>query len=186
MKKRLPLLLLLLSVCAWAQPPGDSSHDLLPWNESYHLQWDDFQGMPGEDAIGDAGTAVQIKAKPFSVRNLIRYDVVALFNRKKSWSRDQSPALLDHERLHFDIAELYARKIRKRIAQLRGAGVNDVKTYNAEIKKLLAESNKVDYQYDIETLHGALSRQQAEWSQKVKAGLKELERYRKARYIVHS
>ncbi|HEX8037663.1 MAG TPA: DUF922 domain-containing protein [Chryseosolibacter sp.] len=186
MKKSLSFFLLFVSICVCAQPAGHSPADLLAWNEFYHLRWDDFRGQPGEDAIGDAGTAVQIKAKPFRIKNVVRYDVVALFNRRKSWSRDQSPALLDHERLHFDIAELYARKIRKRIAQLHEAGVNDVKTYNAEIEELLTESNEVDYQYDIETLHGALSRQQAEWSQKVKTGLKKLEQYRKARYTVHS
>lgn len=186
MKERLFLFLLTGSLCAWAQRPDDSPQELLSWNEFYHLQWDDFRGTPGENAIGDAGTAVQINAMPFRVKNLVRYDVVAQFNRNKSWSREQSAALLAHERLHFDIAELYARKIRKRIATLQAAGVNDVKKYNAEIRKLLAESNEIDHQYDIETLHGALSRQQGEWSQKVKAGLKKLEQYRKPRYVIHS
>src|SRR5687768_6828529 len=85
----------------------------ITWNEFYRLQWHDFQGEPQENSIGDAGTVVQIKAKPYLVKKQVRYDVYALFNRKKSWARDYSESLLAHEQLHFDIAELYARKIRK-------------------------------------------------------------------------
>ncbi len=188
MKIHFSLLLVVLLPAANGQPQprNDSPNDLLSWNEFYELQWYDFQGTPGDNARGDAGTAVQIKAKPFRVKNTLDYDVVAVFNRKKSWSRDQSPALLAHERLHFDIAELYARKIRKKIAELQASGVNDVKTYNAEIEKLLSESNDADYQYDIETLHGALLRKQEAWTRKVKDGLKKLERHKKTKRIIRS
>lgn len=168
----------------YAQPAGDPEDALLPWNEFYKLQWHDFGGEPGEEARGDAGTVVSIKAKPFLVKKEIRYDVVALFNRRKSWALDHSPSLLAHERLHFDIAELYARKIRKKIRELQNKGVNDVKTYNAAIEQLLIESNEVDLQYDIETLHGALSKKQAAWSKKVSEGLSSLNRYKKAKRII--
>jgi len=172
------------SIPAHAQPAGETEEDLLEWNQFYRLQWYDFLGEPGEDARGDAGAAVQIKAKPFLVRKEIRYDVIALFNRNKSWARGQSPSLLAHEQLHFDIAELYARKIRKKILELKSEGVNDVKTYNAAIQELLQESNDADLQYDIETLHGALSKKQAAWSEKVKDGLTRMERYKKTRRVI--
>jgi hypothetical protein len=97
-----------------AQNLLNDSQDLIEWNEYYSLTWEDFQGTPDKQAIGDAGTAVQIKAKPFYVKDQVQYDVEALFNRKKSWSRGKSESLLQHEQLHFDIAELYARKIRKK------------------------------------------------------------------------
>lgn len=169
---------------AYAQPAGDPENALLSWNEFYKLQWHDFKGAPGEEARGDAGTVVLIKAKPFMVKKEIKYDVAALFNRNKSWARDHSPSLLAHEQLHFDIAELYARKIRRKIRELRNKGVNDVKTYNAAIEQLLIESNEVDRQYDIETLHGALSKKQAAWSEKVSEGLSSLNRYKKAKRII--
>ena len=127
---------------------------------------------------------MQIKARPFLVNKEIHYDVVAIFNRSKSWSRDHSPSLLDHERLHFDIAELYARKIRKRIKELQRRGVNNIKTYNTAIHEVLLESNQADQQYDLETLHGALSKKQREWTEKVKEELGSLSRYKKTRRVI--
>lgn len=158
--------------------------DLLLWNEFYKLQWDDFQGGPDKGSLGDAGTAVQIKAKPYLVKKEIRYDVEALFNRRKSWVRDTSPSLLAHEQLHFDIAELYARKIRKKIRELQKQRVKDIRTFNNEIQALLLESNEVDERYDLETLHGALSRKQAHWSARVKQELASLNSFRKSKRVI--
>lgn len=158
--------------------------DLLLWNEYYKLQWDDFQGEPDHGSLGDAGAAVQIKAKPYLIKKEIRYDVEAYFNRRKSWARDTSPSLLAHEQLHFDIAELYARKIRKKVRELQKHRVNDIKTYNKAIQALLLESNEIDEQYDLETLHGALSRKQADWSARIKKELASLRSFKKPKRVI--
>lgn len=169
---------------AWSQSDVDPAIDQLSWNEFYKLQWDDFQGEPDEQSLGDAGTAVMIKAKPFLVKNRIKYDVAAIFNRRKSWVRDKSASLLAHEQLHFDIAELYARKIRKKIAEMNERGINDIKVYNAAIHQLLLESNEVDERYDLETLHGAMSKKQAAWVRQVKDELAQLKAYRKTKRVI--
>lgn len=166
---------------AQAQPHienHDAQLDYIEWTAHYNLGWNDFQGKPGLEAIGDAGTAVAIKAKPYMVKNKISYHVRALFIKTKSWYREQSPALLAHEQLHFDIAELYARKARKKIRELSLAGVKDIKVYNQEIQKILNESNAVDQRYDTETLHGAMVKKQKEWADRVKAGLLTLEQFK--------
>jgi hypothetical protein len=161
-----------------------ASRDLLEWNEFYRLSWEDFQGERSESSIGDAGTFVSIKAKPYVVKNTVMYDVYAYFNRNKSWASDRSAELLEHEQLHFDIAELYARKIRKRISELKRRGVNDVKRYNDEIKTLLEASNMDDVQYDLETLHGALPKKQLLWKTKVKKELEELDDFKKEKKVI--
>ena len=177
---------IVLSVTSLRAQPAAVTTDLelLLWNEFYKLQWEDFQGEPDPGSLGDAGTAVQIKATPFLVRKEIKYDVEAFFNRKKSWARDESPSLLAHEQLHFDIAELYARKIRKKIKELQARGVDNIKIYNAAIQDLLLESNEVDAQYDLETLHGALSKKQAAWTRDVKEQLADLKGYRKTKRVI--
>jgi hypothetical protein len=167
-----------------AQNLLNDSQDLIEWNEYYSLTWEDFQGTPDKQAIGDAGTAVQIKAKPFYVKDQVQYDVEALFNRKKSWSRGKSESLLQHEQLHFDIAELYARKIRKKINDMEEKGVNDIREYNAAIRDLLEQSNEADQRYDLETLHGALSKKQAVWETKVKEQLIGLKDYKKKKRVI--
>lgn len=171
-----------ISICA--QTPVDNRKEFIEWNEFYKLQWDDFQGKPDAESAGDAGTAVQIKAKPYQVKKEVKYDVYAFFNKKKSWYRATSAELLAHESLHFDIAELYARKIRKKVSELDARNVKEVKVYNAAINELLQESNAADMQYDLETLHGALPKQQLEWKQKIKKELTSLKAYKKRRQII--
>ena len=178
----------LLSIMAGAtlkaQGDVDAAIDQLSWNEFYKLQWDDFQGEPDERSFGDAATSVAIKAKPFLVKKQIQYDVVAVFNRKKSWARDKSASLLAHEQLHFDIAELYARKIRKKVKELNRQGAKNIKTYNAAIHELLQESNEVDQQYDLETLHGALSKKQEAWVSRIKEELASLQAFKKTKRVI--
>lgn len=159
-------------------------HALIEWNEFYELQWNDFKGTPTPESIGDAGTVVHIKAKPFLVKKQVKYDVYAFFDKGKSWYRDRSESLLAHERIHFDIAELYARKIRKKISELRKKGVNNVKVYNKAINQIIEESNETDRRYDIETLHGALTRRQVIWERKVREELSQLDGYKKNRRII--
>lgn len=180
----LGLFILLTWGHALSQNQVDAALAELSWNEFYRLQWDDFQGEPDKNSQADAATSVQIIAKPFLVKTKIHYDVVAKFNRKKSWYRDQSSSLLAHEQLHFDIAEVYARKIRKKIEEMNRQGINNIKTYNTTIHKLLLESNDVDAQYDTETLHGAMSRKQAAWSEKIKSELASLKKYRKTKRVI--
>jgi hypothetical protein len=160
------------------------SNEVIVWNEYRPLTWDDFRGKRSEDAAGDAGTVVQIKAKPYMVKDQVKYDVSAVFVVNKSWTEAQTNELLAHEQLHFDIAELYARKIRKVIAALSENGEDEVKIYNRAIQKLLRESNEVDIQYDLETLHGAMLKRQAEWSKQIKSELKSLEQFKKHRQVI--
>jgi hypothetical protein len=158
----------------------------LAWNEFYKLSWKDFKGQPADNAAGDAGTVVQIKAKPFMVKDKIEFDVQTFFDREKSWKRAEAPELLAHEQLHFDLAELYARKIRQKIAELQKAGVNELKAYNLEVQKLLSESSETDMKYDIETLHGALDKKQAAWAASIKTELAQLKQFKKPRRVVKS
>lgn len=178
MKGILTMLLVVCMLSAYGQK------NKIEWNEFYKLTWYDFQGKAAEGSRGDAGAVVQIKAKPYYVGKEIHYDVYAYFNRRKSWKKDISDQLLAHEQLHFDIAELYARKIRRQIEILKRQGANDSKSINKEIKKLLNESNSYDELYDLETLHGSLQKKQASWSRKISEELEELEDYKKERKII--
>ena len=156
----------------------------MEWQEFDLLDWEDFKGYRPEQYDGDAGSLVKIKAVPYIVRKKIKYDVYALFDKTKSWALERSPQLLKHEQLHFDIAELYARKIRKKILQLSSKKKNDLKTYNHEIRKLLNESNEFDRLYDMETLHGSLTRKQKEWEHKVKQSLASLKGFARKENII--
>lgn len=169
---------------AKAQAEDYDPYQYIAWNEYYNLSWENFKGHPANGSFGNAGTAVKIQAKPYKSGKNIHYKVYALFDKNKSWATDTSPELLSHEQLHFDIAELYARKIRKKVAELSARNEKDLKKYNGAIQKILEESNQADRQYDIETLHGAIKDKQEKWHAKIKHDLKLLEAYKKPVRII--
>src|SRR5690606_32551892 len=108
------------------------------------LQESDFRGIPDVDSPSDAGASVKITAKPFVSGKRIEYDVRAIFDRQRSWARGMSTSLLEHEQLHFVIAELYARKMRERAHVLQRTRVRDIAVSIRGIRKLREESNAYD------------------------------------------
>ncbi|MGK7392810.1 MAG: DUF922 domain-containing protein [Candidatus Cyclobacteriaceae bacterium M2_1C_046] len=168
---------LIISCGIYAQDKLYNPAEYIPWASNFKLNWELYEAKPDAGYFGDAGTAVKIQAKPSIVNGSVDYQVHALFNKKKSWYKERSDELLAHEQLHFDIAELTARKIRKRIDQLKKANVKDIKIYNEEIEKLLNASNALDDEYDKKTLHGILKKEQSHWEKQIYTELKKLSKY---------
>ena len=168
MNKTLTVLILLATlviVSGWTSRSANTSY--IHWDETRKLSWDDFRGVVNEGSHADAATAVHISANPFRHKKRLFYRVDAYFVPEKSWRRSTSESLLRHEQLHFDIAELYARKARKKISEYRQMGIRDIDEYNRAIAKILQESNRVDIEYDFNTLHGTLSDRQIAWEKTI-------------------
>lgn len=96
--------------------------DRILWSKKL-LKWKDFKGTPdsvGKHAASNAVT-YSILERRFSIdsNGNIKLIIAAWFNPSKSWyNKDKininnSDRVLLHEQYHFDICELYARKIRK-------------------------------------------------------------------------
>jgi len=178
MKNTLSLLIALLLLSSFS---GSSSSEI-SWDDQRLLTWEDFKAAADEKSHADALTAIRISAKPIYKKGKISYDVNAYFLQEKSWFKSKSEHLLAHEQLHFDLAELYARKIRYMISEYTRKGIKDPKKINAGIQQLLDESNVADQQYDFETLHGALKGKQASWDRTVKLEMMILSQYSKSNW----
>lgn len=81
--------------------------------------------------------------------------------------------LLEHEQLHFDIAEATVRKIRARFAGFKNActepgGTNPIQQMVAEADRELHEEQQ---RYDRETDHGINARAQEQWKRRVRTQL---------------
>lgn len=147
--------------------------DSIPWSKKARLQWSDFSGRPDTLSQGTAGCAASIYVKGISDNGLPNFLVSNFFVKNRAWTKDStSSILLQHEQLHFDIAEIYARKIRKAIDSLRKRKVRTVNNYSLEIMKLLKMRDETDSLYDEQTSHGVNGKAQFDWTQKI---LKELE-----------
>src|SRR5690606_10295249 len=82
------------------------------------LNWCDFKGDAPQGNLHSAGSALSIDMKVEQL-GILTYQIyiVTCFNPRNSWVRKgaKSRELLYHERLHFDITELYARKLREAV-----------------------------------------------------------------------
>jgi len=148
------------------------------WNENYKLKWSDFQANPPSvDQEWNAVCAHKILVKGLW-DGLPNFIVFNTFLKEKSWANDTTSShLLAHEQLHFDISEIYARKIRQTVDSLREVGYKKFEPYNEKIKTLLETSNKMHKCFDKETSHGVLIFEQEKWQEKVNKELEVLSEY---------
>lgn len=167
---------LVLSFSFSTPPPSD---DLIEWKENLSLKWTDFKGEPDESVNYKAMTYSRIGLEADFIDNAFVVTVKTYFLRNKSWTKNkESNALLKHEQVHFDIAELIARKIRKEYSAYESIDLQ-------ETQKFLKDTYNEYYgpvwdsydQYDVETEHGVVAEEQTKWEKKIRKELKELEDY---------
>lgn len=106
------LLIVLFTLFTYIQSTPES----ITWNENRKLEWKDFKGVPKprgpEAAVTASRTAILMKE---SGKGEIILTITTEFNSNLSWVRTgyELPYLLNHEQLHFDMQELYTRKLKK-------------------------------------------------------------------------
>lgn len=86
---------------------------------------------------------------------------------------DRDLQLLEHEQLHFDLAEAVVRQIRARFADFKNAcadpaGTDPVRAMIAQADRNLQEEQQ---RYDRETRHGTNARAQDQWKRRIRAML---------------
>ena len=176
----------LIPVFGFSQESNNLSRDtIMPWLMSQKIEWKDFMGTLNPDVFAYALTSYKIDIIPDNVivdsnDKIINYQdlmVVANFYKKQSWSISKDTNLLNHERLHFDIAELYARKIRKRFSELKEIKEQRYSVYWNEYSKLWKACRVFQKQYDLETNHGAKQPENDKWISKVNVLLKSLDKF---------
>ena len=149
---------------------------MIEWSESRPLEWKDYTyrriRLKGSMAL----TMVKHSVKGYLRNGLPEFEIKVLFRRPNSWTSDTTSLdLLGHEQLHFDIAELYRRKIEQEIIKLQQKKEKNANVYKAEIKRILTEFNVYSRRYDRESDHGKSKPEQARWKEKVSLGLKEID-----------
>ncbi|MCZ6693600.1 MAG: DUF922 domain-containing protein [Bacteroidetes bacterium] len=159
------------------------SNQLLPWHQDKRLTWPDFQGEPEGDIDFKAMTNWQLSfdfqlSKAKGEINT-HFNVYTFFDNQKSWVREGngSEQLLQHEQLHFDIAELFARKLRKQFAIYSFKSENYQEELNLLFDASLDSCNVVQTQYDLDTEHGLNQEKQQEWLQKIDQELMQLNEF---------
>jgi len=155
------------------------------WQDNVKLKWSDFQGVPNSkfkttlNTDAEAVTAIRTVRTPISdEKGFLKYDIAVCFMKDLSFTTDTtSSELLQHEQLHFDISELYARKIRERISFLVAKKVRDQREFDKVFDLILLEKDELSKQYDIRTGNGGVDFVQQEWNLKIQKELNEMKAF---------
>ena len=95
--------------------------------------------------------------------------------KSKSWTKTNDKIALQHEQLHFDIAEVYARKIRKAFDSLNIKKCKTEYIYNGIYIRLGKACEEYQDKYDSEVYFDSI--QQKKWGSKVTLELERLKKY---------
>lgn len=148
--------------------------DLIHWKDRSQLTWDDYKGKPDPDAGAAASTATYLAVEYSFKDGKLGYKITCSFSRSKSWGLHKNDHILAHEQGHFDIAEIFARRLYKKLK----AYEFDKKNYQSDLKGIYDDITKakedMQNRYDLETNHSINKEKQAEWLERINKELQDL------------
>lgn len=153
-------------------PPG-----AIRWSASRPLTVADFKGRPKPSQGHAALTSANINTGATCRNNVFAGTAQASFDPASSWVREpgsMTPALLRHEQLHFDIAEVYARRLRQQLAAMHVPCTQLGTTFDRISQAAYTAWQQAEDTYDRDTNHGLLRERQAQWEAQVHRQLQEL------------
>ena len=167
-------MLLPLSFPSFAQ---DKDEELISWNEEKKLTWADYKGKARTDADAAASTATYLGIEYNFNNKGFGYKITCSFSKTKSWGLHKTDYILAHEQGHFDIAEIFARKLNR---QMREYKFNK-NSFKDDLKKIYVtittEKEEMQNEYDRETNHSIIKDKQTEWLWRIEKMLKEYNSY---------
>lgn len=166
----------LVSFLSNAQTAG-RNEDMLAWNASKKLTWSDYKASPNPNSDAAASTTTYLTISYNISSTDFNYKIESRFSRSRSWGLHKTPYILSHEQGHFDIAEIFARKLHKKMIDYRF----DKKDYEKDLKKIyqdiLDEKKEMQDDYDRETNHSINKEKQEGWLKKIAKLLEEYADY---------
>lgn len=159
-----------LEVVAEEARVPDTESDRLQWKASEKLVWADFQGVPdyGNDKIAALTSSAILYRHYCAEDGKLAVSVEAVFRKADSWVKPEAmtPHYLEHEQLHFDITELYARKLRKEFAKY-DFECSEKWHLERVANQVLADWRNKEKEYDWDTKYSLDEPRQRKWLFKV-------------------
>lgn len=166
-----------------AQTPG-AGEEVLVWSATRKLDWKDFKAKPDGGALGGARIAISHNYSIGCRDGVLQVRMQAVMLPAMSWvtyriyaSGLASRVGLRHEQLHFDLAEVYARRVRKLLKELPNPCSHADDELNAMAERVIKEHWDQQRRYEVQTEHGQIERQQNEWERRITAELEELKAF---------
>ncbi|MBT2619785.1 MULTISPECIES: DUF922 domain-containing protein [Chryseobacterium] len=157
------------------------------WKEDQKLTWNDFKSSVNRKNNKDVVAythcgweySVITSSNPSSP---VKIEILTIFNKDKSWKdvKRISDYVLLHEQKHFDIAEIYARKLRKEVLENIKTSSDFDKKFKAIYSRILNEYRDFQMAYDRDTQNGMDKEKQAQYNTIISEALENLNSYKKS------
>ncbi len=132
--------------------------DFILWQENKKLKIQDFKAE-NKDTIKinrqqflGAISAIRIEYSSFqrNKNSVPEFSIKTYFDPNESWMLLKNDYVLQHEQIHFDLTELYARKMRKSVESLRQKNVTNISIYRKKINSWNVMKEKASNQFDAD------------------------------------
>jgi hypothetical protein len=146
---------------------AQTNDNLIRWSKASRLTWDDFKGTPPPGNTNAALTSSGILVNFNYNDKSLNFEITCNFDKTKSWGRIKNDHILAHEQAHFDITELHARKLQRRLKEYRFRKNTVSKDIHEIYQAVVDELQQMQHAYDQETDHSRNFFQQKNWLTKI-------------------
>lgn len=164
--------LILCVLLATVVKSNGQEENAIKWDAEHRLTWSDFKAQPAEGspvaAITASGIAYRFSAMESRGNMEVDCTIDTFFYPESSWYKPElaNEIILSHEQLHFDISELFARKMRARVKSYSFS--SNVKAEMSRIyEQILREMRAFQKRYDEETNFSREVEKQLEWNKRI-------------------
>lgn len=132
--------------------------EFILWQENKKLKIQDFKAdnkdtvkVNRQQFLG-AISAIRIEYSSFqrNKNSVPDFSIKTYFDPNESWMLLKNDYVLQHEQIHFDLTELYARKMRKSVESLRQKNVTNISIYRKKIQHWNVMKEKASNQFDAD------------------------------------
>lgn len=152
------------------EPPADMA-SRFSWSERRVLSWEDFRGPV--DTVSHESAAATCCSIAFSLsQSAAGQPVLSVYNTfyvGRSWVKEDAriASILAHEQGHFDLCELFTRKLRERLDLVDLSAANAKEQLLGIYTTVNDEYENCQQAYEHETAHGTKIAAQSRWRQKM-------------------
>lgn len=146
-----------------------AEQDAFYWHEQRKLTWGDFRGNLDMNEPDNTAAAtycgIGFEATPLRNSRKLAIRVYNTFFPNQSWVRqgEEKASILAHEQGHFDICELYTRKLKYMLDVANNRGENSEGMLKRIYDEVQEEYAARQERYEHETEHGLIAGAQQHW-----------------------
>ena len=149
----------------------------IPWLSERRLTWEDYQCDPVRNTDAVASTSTSLGISYQVINSHLTYHITCGFSKIKSWGLVKTNYILAHEQGHFDITEIFARKLYQALQNYTFNRRSFRKDINEIYQSVVREKEDYQEMYDGQTDHSRNRKIQNEWLDRIDDLLNQTENF---------